>query len=131
MEVLFNVKENELENATSLEVASAAIKVLDSKKAGDIKLLKIDQKTIIADYFVICTGNSSTQVKTLADEVDYQLGVGGVPYVRLEGADSDEWKIIDCHDIIVHVFSNEARGFYKLEKLWADAEEIDISTIIG
>lgn len=131
MEVLFNVKENELENATSLEVASAAIKVLDSKKAGDIKLLKIDQKTIIADYFVICTGNSSTQVKTLADEVDYQLGEGGVPYVRLEGADSDEWKIIDCHDIIVHIFSNEARGFYKLEKLWADAEEIDISTIIG
>ena len=92
--------------------------------------LKIDKKTIIADYFVICTGNSSTQIKTLADEVEYQLGVGQVPFVRLEGTDSDEWKIIDCHDIIVHVFSNEARGFYKLEKLWADADEIDISSII-
>ena len=92
--------------------------------------MKIDKKTIIADYFVICTGNSSTQIKTLADEVEYQLGVGSVPYVRLEGTDSDEWKIIDCHDVIVHVFSNEARGFYKLEKLWADAEEIDISNII-
>ena len=131
MEVLFNVKDGELENATSFEIASAAVKVLDSKKAGEIKVLKIDQKTIIADYFVICTGNSSTQIKTLADEVEYQLGVGKVPYVRLEGADSDEWKIIDCHDIIVHVFSNDARGFYKLEKLWADAEEIDISSIIG
>ena len=130
MEVLFNVKDGELENATSYEIACASVKVLDSKKAGDIKLLKIDKKTIIADYFVICTGNSSTQIKTLADEVEYQLGVGKVPYVRLEGTDSDEWKIIDCHDIIVHVFSNEARGFYKLEKLWADAEEIDISSII-
>jgi len=130
MEVLFNVKDGELENASSYEIACAAVKVLDSKKAGDIKLLKIDKKTIIADYFVICTGNSSTQIKTLADEVEYQLGVGKVPYVRLEGTDSDEWKIIDCHDIIVHVFSNEARGFYKLEKLWADAEEIDISSII-
>ena len=130
MEVLYNVKDGELENATALEITSATVKVLDSKKAADIKVLKIDQKTIIADYFVICTGNSSTQIKTLADEVEYQLGVGKVPYVRLEGADSDEWKIIDCHDIIVHVFSNEARGFYKLEKLWADAEEIDISSII-
>lgn len=130
MEVLFNVKDGELENASSYEIACAAVKVLDSKKAGDIKLLKIDQKTIIADYFVICTGNSSTQVKTLADEVEYQLGVGKVPFIRLEGTDSDEWKVIDCHDIVVHVFSNEARGFYKLEKLWADAEEIDISSLI-
>lgn len=130
MEVLFNVKDGELANASSFEIASAAVKVLDSKKAGDIKVLKIDKKTIIADYFVICTGNSSTQIKTLADEVEYQLGVGKVPYVRLEGTDSVEWKIIDCHDIIVHVFSDEARSFYKLEKLWADAEEIDISSII-
>ena len=130
MEVLFNVKEGELENASAFEMASAAAKILDTKKAGDLKVLKIDQKTTIADYFVICTGNSSTQIKTLADEIEYQLGVGKVPYVRLEGADSDEWKIIDCHDIIVHIFSNEARAFYKLEKLWADAEEIDISSII-
>ncbi|MBQ7224991.1 MAG: ribosome silencing factor [Clostridia bacterium] len=131
MEAIYNVKDGELKEATSYEIACAAVKVLDAKIAGDIKLLKIDKKTIIADYFVICTGNSSTQIKTLADEVEYQLGVGKVPYVRLEGTDSDEWKIIDCHDIIVHVFSNEARAFYKLEKLWADAEEIDINTIIG
>ena len=131
MEVLFNVKEGELENASSFEIACAAVKVLDSKKASDIRVLKIDKKTIIADYFVICTGNSSTQIKTLADEVEYQLKVGKIPSVRLEGSDSNEWKVIDCNDIVVHVFSNEARDFYKLEKLWADADEIDISSIIG
>lgn len=131
MDILFNVKEGELENAGSLEIAEAIVKVLDTKKASDIKLLKIDKKTIIADYFVICTGNSSTQIKTLADEVDYQLGVGKVPYLKLEGTDSNEWKVIDCHDVIVHIFSDEARSFYKLEKLWADAEEIDIDSIIG
>ena len=131
MEVLFNVKEGELENASSFEIASAAVKVLDTKKAGDIRVLKIDKKTIIADYFVICTGNSSTQIKTLADEVEYQLKVGKIPSVRLEGTDSNEWKVIDCNDIVVHIFSSEARDFYKLEKLWADADEIDISSIIG
>ena len=131
MDILFNVKDGELENAGSLEIAQAIVKILDTKKASEIKLLKIDKKTIIADYFVICTGNSSTQIKTLADQVDYQLGVGKVPYVRLEGADSNEWKVIDCHDVIVHIFSDEARSFYKLEKLWADAEEINIDSIIG
>ena len=106
-------------------------KLLDAKKAGQIKALKIDNKTIIADYFVICSGNSSTQIKSLADEVEYQLSKGGVPFVKLEGSDSIEWKVVDCHDVIIHIFSNEARDFYKLEKLWADAEEIDINDIIS
>ena len=131
MDYIFKVNEGELSQASSFDIAKAAVKILDSKIASDIKMLKIDQKTIIADYFVICTGNSSTQVKTLADEVEYQLGVGGVPYVKLEGNDSDEWKIVDCHDVIVHVFSNDARNFYKLEKLWSDGEEIDINSILN
>ena len=130
MEAVYNVKEGELLNADSLKVAQAAVKVLDIKKASDIKLLKIDEKTTIADYFVICAGNSTTQIKTLADEVEYQLNNGGVEPVRLQGTDSDEWKVIDCLDVIIHVFSNEARNFYKLEKLWADAEEIDISGLL-
>lgn len=130
MEAVYNVKEGELINAESLKIAEAAVKVLDIKKANDIKLLKIDEKTTIADYFVICAGNSTTQIKTLADEVEYQLNNGGVEHVRLQGTDSDEWKVIDCHDVIIHIFSNEARNFYKLEKLWADAEEIDISGLL-
>ena len=127
---MLEISAGELENANPLEIAKATVKVLDSKKAGQIKVLKIDNKTIIADYFVIASGNSSTQIKTLADEVEYQLKVGGVPFIKLEGTDSNEWKVVDCNDVIIHIFSNEARDFYKLEKLWADAEEIDISEIL-
>ena len=130
MENIFKIEPNQLENATSLDIVTAVVKILDNKKAKGIKALKIDNKTIIADYFVICSGNSSTQIKTLADEVEYQLGVGALPYVRLEGTDSNEWKVVDCHDVIVHIFSDEAREFYKLEKLWADADDVDISEII-
>lgn len=130
MENLFKVEPGQLENASSLEIVGAVVKILDNKLAKDIKALKIDSKTIIADYFVICSGNSSTQIKTLADEVEYQLGVGALPYVRLEGTDSNEWKVVDCHDVIVHIFSDEAREFYKLEKLWADAEEISIADLL-
>lgn len=131
MENIFNVKENELREASSKEIAEMTVRILDAKKGNDIKMLKIDEKTTIGDYFVICSGNSSTQIRTLADEVEYQLKQGGVPFVQLQGTDSDEWKIIDCYDVIVHVFSNEARGFYKLEKLWADAEEINIENLIN
>ena len=131
MENIYEILDNSLNNATSLEIVKATIKLLDAKKAGQIKALKIDNKTIIADYFVICSGNSSTQIKSLAEEVEYQLSKGGVPFVKLEGSDSIEWKVVDCHDVIIHIFSNEARDFYKLEKLWADAEEIDINDIIS
>lgn len=130
MENVFNVVPGSLSEATPIQIAEAAVKTLDYKKAGDIKLLKIDEQTTMADYFVICSGNSSTQIKTLADEVEYQLGRGSVPFVQLQGTNSDEWKIIDCHDVIVHIFSNEARAFYKLEKLWADSTEIDISGLL-
>ncbi len=130
MENIFKIEPNQLENATSLDIVNAVVRILDSKKAKGIKALKIDNKTIIADYFVICSGNSSTQIRTLADEVEYQLGVGALPYVRLEGTDSNEWKVVDCHDVIVHIFSDEAREFYKLEKLWSDAQEVDIDEII-
>ena len=130
MENIFKIEPNQLENATSLDIVNAVVRILDNKKAKGIKALKIDNKTIIADYFVICSGNSSTQIRTLADEVEYQLGVGALPYVRLEGTDSNEWKVVDCHDVIVHIFSDEAREFYKLEKLWSDAQEVDIDEII-
>lgn len=123
-------REKILQDVTPEKIAYYAVKILDNKKAKDIKLLKVDKKTVIADYFVICTGNSVTQIKSLADELEYKLTDAGVPYLRIEGNASNEWRVLDLKDIIIHIFSNEARDFYKLEKLWADAEEIDIKNIL-
>lgn len=131
MEVLFEVSDGALANAQSSEIVEAAVKTLDSKKAKNIKVLKIGDKTIIADYFVICNGTSTTQVKSLTDEVEYQLKKGCVPFVKIEGNDCIDWKVVDVHDVIIHIFTDEAREFYKLEKLWADAETVDISNIIN
>ncbi len=131
MDNLFEMIPDSLKNVSSDEISKAVVKILDTKKAEDIKCLKIDSKTVIADYFVICTGHSSTQIKALADEVEYKLGVGGVDYIRLEGNDSPDWKVLDCKDVIVHIFSTEAREFYKLDRLWSDCEEIDISKILN
>lgn len=131
MENIFEVQEGVLVGKGADEVAKLATRILDSKKADNIKVLKIDEKTIIADYFVICNGRSTTQIKALADELEYKLGVAGVQDIRLEGSDSNEWKVLDCKDVIIHVFSQEAREFYNLDRLWADCDEIDINEILN
>ena len=131
MENIFEVQEGILVGKDACEIAKTATKILDSKKADNIKVLKIDAKTIIADYFVICNGRSTTQIKALADELEYKLGVAGVADIRLEGSDSNEWKVLDCKDVIIHIFSQEARQFYNLDRLWADCDEIDINEILN
>ena len=131
MENMFEVQEGILFDKGADEIVKVAVKILDSKKASDIKVLKIDTKTILADYFVICNGRSTTQIKALADELEYKLGVGGIGYIRLEGSDSNEWKVLDCKDVIIHVFSTEAREFYNLDRLWADCEEINLDEILN
>lgn len=113
-----------LKKATPLELAHAIFDVLDEKKARDIKVLKVHDHTVITDYFVICTGNSSTQVKALADEVEYKLGLRGVDPHHFEGRDSNGWIVVDYSSVLVHVFSRENRDFYKLDKLYGDAEEV-------
>ena len=105
-------------------VAHAIFDVLDARKARDIKVLKVQDQTVITDYFVICTGNSSTQVKSLGGEVEYRLGLRGVDPTHFEGRDNNSWVILDYDSVIVHIFSRESRDFYKLEKLYGDAEEI-------
>ena len=102
------------------ELANAIAEVLDSKKARDIKVIKVDEKTVIADWFVICSGNTSTQVKALIDEVEYKIGLRGLEPVRTEGRDNGRWGIVDYASVIVHVFDREARDFYNLEKLYAN-----------
>lgn len=110
----------------SLQLAAAIAKVLDKKKASDVKVLKVRDLTVLADYFVIATGTSSTHVKSLAEEVEFQLGEQGVKPLRTEGYDSKNWILLDYGEVIVHVFYPEARSFYDLEHLWADAEPVDV-----
>ena len=112
------------------ELMENIVRVLDGKKARDIRVIRVGDLTILGEYFVIATGSSSTQVKMLADEVDYQLGEKGVKPHRIEGYHSENWIILDYTDVIVHVFDEDTRDFYDLERLWADGEKVDISGLV-
>lgn len=115
---------------TQKETIEKIVKALDSKKAQNIKVVKISDLTILADYFVIANGNSTTQTKSLADEVDFKLSKEGIKPTRTEGYSSASWIVLDYSDIIVHVFCKDTREYYQLERLWADGEEVDISEYI-
>jgi len=112
---------------TQKEKLIKIVKSLDMKKAEEIKVIGIKDLTILADYFVIANGNSSTHTKTLADEVEYQLSKCGIEPVRRESDTGNTWIILDYSDIIVHIFYKETRNFYQLERLWADGEQLDIN----
>ena len=112
------------------EIAIAVTKALDEKKGMDIKLLKIDKVSSLADYFLICTGTSNTHVKTLCDYAEYALEQAGETMLGREGHRGNSWELLDYGTIVVHVFTQEAREFYGLERLWADAEQIDLSNIL-
>ena len=115
---------------TAKEVAYEVTKALDSKKGMDIKLLKIGEVSSLADYFIICTGTSNTHVKTLCDYAEYTLENLGEKLLGREGHRGNTWELLDYGSVVVHVFTEDAREFYDLERLWADAEQIDLSDII-
>ena len=112
------------------EVALAVTKALDEKKGIDIKLLRIEKISSLADYFVICTGTVNTHVKTLCDYAEYTFEQLGEPMLGREGHRGNSWELLDFGSVVVHVFTEEAREFYALERLWADAEQIDLSDIV-
>ena len=107
-----------LENASAKELADAIAEALDSKKGFDIRVIPVADKTLIAEYFVICSGNTSTQIKALVDEAEYRTGLRGVLPFHVEGKDNNSWIVMDYSHVIVHVFTREAREFYNLEKLY-------------
>ena len=115
---------------TDIEELEIAVKALDSKKAEKITVLKVGDLTNLANYFVIASATSTTQVKALADSVEYHLEQAGVTPKNIEGIQSRNWIVLDYVDVIVHIFTDEAREFYQLEHLWTDGEVVDISSII-
>ena len=102
-------------------------KALDSKKGEDIKVLKTEELTTLADYFVLCTAGSSTQVKAMSDACEEAMEKNGEQAHHIEGHRGGTWLLMDFSSVVVHVFTDEARKFYDLERLWADAQEIDLS----
>ena len=115
---------------TAKEVAIQVTKALDEKKGKDIKLLRIADVSSLADYFVICTGTANTHVKTLCDYAEYTMEQLGEPMLGREGHRGNTWELLDYGSVVVHVFTEEAREFYNLERLWADGENVDLSNIL-
>ena len=114
----------------SYEQAIMAAKAISSKKGLDIQVIEISDVSVLADYMVIATGTSSTHVKALADEVEYQLDKNGISVSHIEGYRSNSWILLDYVDVIVNVFSDEAREFYDLDRLWQDGKTVDLTDII-
>ena len=114
----------------SRELAEIAVKALDSKKGKEIRLIRIDTITTLAEYFVICTGTSNTQINALCDAVEKELTEKGEEPLHREGYRGGTWVLLDYGCVVVHVFNDEARKFYSLEHLWADGEEVDLSAIL-
>ena len=115
---------------TAKEVAYEVTKALDEKKGMNIKLLQIDKVSSLADYFLICTGTSNTHVKTLCDYAEYTMDNLGEKLLGREGHRGNAWELLDYGSVVIHVFTDEARKFYDLERLWADAEQVDLQGIV-
>jgi ribosome-associated protein len=113
----------------SLDIVKKVVKALDDKKGNDIEVIKIDGLTIVADYFVIVTANSTTHVRALADEVEYQLEEAGIKADHIEGK-ATGWILMEYQGVVVHIFLEETRNYYNLERLWEDGTKIDISGMI-
>ena len=123
------INPGELENAKALAEKISA--VLDDKKAKNIKIIETSRHTIIADYFVVATGTSSTHIRSLAGEVEFQLKDKlNIAPSRISGQESGDWIILDYDSVLAHIFNNEARDYYKLEKLWGEGESVDVDGLL-
>lgn len=118
---------SQLNKETIKEFAFTAVNALDSKKAEDIRMIDISEISIMADYFIVATGNNKSQIQVLADEVIDKLGKEGLNPKQTEGYDSANWILIDFGDIIVHIFDKENRLFYDLERIWRDGKLVDLN----
>ncbi|MFO7315629.1 MAG: ribosome silencing factor [Bacilli bacterium] len=101
-------------------------KALDDKHAEDIVVLNMKNISLLADYFIICHGNSDRQIQAIAREVKEKAEEHGFDVKRVEGYDNARWVLIDLGDVVVHIFNKDERQFYNLERLWGDAPQIEV-----
>ena len=112
------------------EMVSIACKAIDDKKALDIKVIDIREVSVIADYFVITSGSNLNQVQAIVDNVEEQLGRAGFEPKQIEGTRNSNWILMDYGDLIIHVFDEENRLFYDIERIWRDEKEMDVSEFL-
>ena len=115
---------------TPKEMAITAAKALDSKKGRDIQVIGVEHLTSLADYFVICSGTSNTQINALCDAVEKAVNEAGEPTLHREGYRGGTWVLLDFGSVVIHVFNQEAREFYSLERLWQDGTPRDMSEFL-
>ena len=106
------------------EIALTAARTMEEKKGLNIKLLEVTEVTTLAEYFLICTGTSSTQIKTLCDAVEEAVEACGEPLLHREGHRCGTWVLLDFGSLVCHVFTDETRSFYDLERMWNDAKPV-------
>jgi ribosome-associated protein len=128
-EKYLEIKPEQLEK--SKELARKISLILDDKKGAQVKVIETNKQTIIADYFVLATGTSSTHIRSLSSEIEFQLNETlNLQPSRISGLDSSDWIILDYDSVLVHIFNSEARDYYKLEKLWGDGEIVNAEEIL-
>lgn len=111
------------------EMVKTAVAALQDKKGEDIRVIDISGVTVIADYFIIASGSNPNQVQALVDKVEEQMYKAGYDDPRVEGYNTASWVLLDYNDVIVHVFSQDDRLFYDLERIWRDGKEIDVDSL--
>ena len=117
------MKDEKIQIERAKEIAMLAASTLDNKKGMDVTTLEVGEQTILADYFVLATGTSNTHVRALADEVEFKLREElNVEPNHIEGASGNAWTLLDYGCVVIHVFTSQARDFYKLERLWSGNE---------
>lgn len=114
---------------TSKKMVAIACRALDSKKGEDIRVIDISEISVLADYFIIANGNSSSQVQALVDNVEEELAKAGYHVKQREGYGLANWVLLDFGDIIIHVFDKENRLFYDLERIWKDGKTISLEDL--
>ena len=115
-----------LKDADAFTLAEAIHDILYDKRGRNIKVLKVESKTVIAEYFVLCTGTSSTQIRGLADEVEYKTSLRHLHPYSVEGRGHSSWIALDYSNVIVHIFNRDARDFYNLDKLYSETTEVEL-----
>jgi len=113
------------------DALTIALKAVDDKKAADIVALDISGVATFANYFLICSGDSSRQIHAIVDEVEQKLEAIGLSPTHVEGYQHAEWVLMDYIDLVVHVFSKGARAYYDLERLWRDGKKLDVEKLVA